>query len=105
MKFRGRQVFPFQARCRTSEFTHRFVRGAYVFGTQAGSGNKPFEHPPLRVRHFRFFLISIETAVTVALASSGTRAIEEFVSVATGVRVKCEYVAELPWEDKRQNWA
>lgn len=104
MKFRGHQVFPFQARCRTSGFTHRFVRGAHVFGTQTGSGNEPFQHPPLSFRHFYFFLLSIETTVAVvALVFPSTRAVEEFVSVAASVRVECEYIAELSWEDKRQN--
>jgi hypothetical protein len=83
------------------QFAYRFVHRAYVFGTQTRSGNEPFQHPPLGFYHIRLFFLGVEPVVIVTRVSPDAWTVEEFVGMATSVRMECEDIAELSWEDKR----
>ena len=100
---RGVSCFRTGPQCRTPQFAYRFIHRVYVFGTQTRSGNEPFQHLPFRFDHLRFFFFSIEAVVIATRVSSDAWTIEEFVGMATSVRVECEDITELSWEDERQH--
>ena len=97
-----RQLLSYRVQPQASQLAYRFIHRAYVLGTQTCSGNKPFQHPPLCFHHLRFFFLGIKTVVVIIHVSSVAWTVEEFVSMATSVWVKREYVTELSWEDKDQ---
>jgi hypothetical protein len=84
-------------------FPYRFVHSVYVFGTQTRSCDKPFQHPLFHFHHLRFLFLSIETIFIIITISSCTWAIEEIVSIASGVRVERKYIAKLHRNGERQS--
>lgn len=77
---------------------YRFILPPNVFGTQTSGSNKPFQHPSFGFHHLYFFFLSVEASVIVVQASPGARTIKELMSMATSVRVECEYITELLWD-------
>ena len=55
---------------------------------------------PLGFHHLCFFFLCIEAAVIITRISFDAWAIEEFVSMATGIRMEREYITKLLGEDE-----